>query len=308
MIFISLKRLFLISSLMFNIANASDIIATNNVKPDISNTIQEKLAKLESSFDGRIGISAINTSNGERIQYRANERFAFCSTSKLMVVSAILNKSMAAPKLLQKNITYSQKYLEDSGYSPITKKYLATGMSIAKLSEATLEYSDNTAMNLLVKQLGGPLAVTTYARSIGNETFRLDRYEPEINSAIPHDVRDTSTPAAMEKSLQSMVLGNALGLVQREQLITWLKNNTTGNAKIRAGVPLGWIVGDKTGGGDYGTGNDVGIIWPPKCPPIILAIYTTQNKKDAQSNNEVIASATRMLIDAFAKTDKCIKL
>jgi beta-lactamase class A len=162
-------------------------------------------------------------------------------------------------------------------------------------------------MNLLLKQLGGPGAVNIYARSIGDGTFRLDRYEPELNTAIPGDLRDTSTPMAMRKSLHNLVLGNTLGLMQRKQLNTWLKNNTTGNATIRAGVPKGWIVGDKTGSGDYGTRNDIGVIWVPTCSPIVLAIYTTQNKKDAQTRNDVIASATSLLINEFAQTDKCIK-
>lgn len=302
------KRAFLIIAISISFSNASNMPLTDNTKQTKLNEIQEKFAKLELSFGGRIGISAINTENNEHIQYRADERFPFCSTSKVIVVGAILNKSKKPPSILKKNIIYSQKELDNSGYHPITEKHIATGMSISELSEAALQYSDNAAMNFLIKQLGGTEAVTAYARSIGDKMFRLDRNEPELNTAIPNDVRDTTTPSAMEKSLQSLIIGNALLPSQREQLQVWLKNNTTGNATIRAGVPNGWIVGDKTGSGDYGTRNDIGIIWPAKCLPIVVAIYTTQNKKDAISRDDVIASATRILISEFALNDKCIVL
>src|SRR6185437_6091427 len=217
------------------------------------NEIQAKLAKLESSSGGRIGVYAIDTANNRKIEYRGSERFAFCSTSKVIVVSAILKKSENIPTLLQKTIKYSQKDVDKSGYAPITKKYINNGMSVAKLCEAALDYSDNTAMNLLTQTLGGVNAVTMYARSINDNKFRLDRPEPELNTAVPGDLRDTTTPEAMGASLQQLVLKDALKLPEREQLLSWLKSNTTGNAKIRAGVPKGWIVGDKTGSGDYGT-------------------------------------------------------
>lgn len=185
-------------------------------------------------------------------------------------------------------------------WSPVTEKNLASGMSISELCAATIMYSDNTAINLLMKKLGGPSAVTAFARSIGNSTFQLDNWEPELNSN-PNKLRDIATPEAMGNSLRRLALGNTLGLQQREQLLYWLKANTTGGAKIRAGVPKGWIVGDKTGtGGSYGVTNDIAIIWPPKASPIIMAIYfVTNDKNDTQHYDNVIASASRIIISSL---------
>ena len=261
------------------------------------------IEKLESSFGGRIGVYAINTANDETISYRANERFPMCSTAKVMVCAALLKNSMKNPDLLQKNIKYTKNDLVV--WSPITEKHLNDGMTISELCAAAIDYSDNTAVNLLIKQLGSPKIVTQFARSIGDKKFRLDRSEPELNTAIPGDARDTTTPAAMAKSLQKIIFGNVLRTSQREQLQIWLKVNTTGDTRIRAGVPKGWIVGDKTGGGAYGTNNDIAIIWPPKCPPIIVAIYTTQTKPDATPNDQVIAAATRIVINELAPINKC---
>lgn len=261
-------------------------------------SIQKQLAELEASYGGQIGVAAINTANNECIQYRAEQRFPVQSTFKAMAAAAILKQSMTDKQLLQQKLKYNKKDL--LFWSPITEKHLADGMTIAGLCAAAVEYSDNAAANLLVKKLGGPQAVTAYARSIGNKAFRLDGWEPNLNSN-PHDIYDTSTPAATVNSLQKLVLGNALATSQREQFVSWMKGNAVGDKRIRAGVPKGWIVADKTGSGDYGIANDIGVIWPPKGAPIIVAIYFAKDKKDAPRQEEVIASATHLLVDEFMR-------
>jgi beta-lactamase class A len=199
---------------------------------------------------------------------------------------------------MQRRIRYEKSDLVT--YSPITEKHLDSGMTVAELCAAAIQHSDNTAGNLLMKQLGGPAAITAYARSLGDTTFRLDRWETELNSAIPDDERDTTSPAAMATSLQKLTLGSALPPAQREQLVTWMKGNTPGDNRIRAGVPTGAMVADKTGGGDYGTTNDIGIIWQENRAPLVIALYFTQPQQNAKANNEVIASAARIVSQAFA--------
>jgi beta-lactamase class A len=259
---------------------------------------EARLADLEKAFGGRLGVFALNTANGAQLAYRAGERFAFCSTFKVLLASAILQRSQHHPGLLQQRIHYTQGDLVN--YSPISEKQVASGMSVAELCAAALQYSDNSAANLLIRQLGGLAAVTAFARSTGNADFRLDRWETELNSAIPGDPRDTATPESMVRSLQHLALGDGLQAPQRKQLVDWLKGNTTGGARIRAGVPASWPVGDKTGSGDYGTGNDLGIIWPAGRGPIVLGVYTTQREKDAAWRNDVIAEAAKIVTEWVA--------
>ncbi|MDW3684109.1 class A beta-lactamase [Cupriavidus sp. CV2] len=263
-----------------------------------SGAAQDRLAALESAAGGWLGVAALNTANGAQISHRANERFPFCSTFKVLAASAILKRSAAENGLLQRRIAYTKAELV--AYSPITEKHVGDGLTVAELCAAALQYSDNTAANLLMKLLGGPAAVTAFARSIGDDQFRLDRWETELNTAIPGDPRDTSTPAAMAASLQRLALGNALGGAERERLVAWMRGNTTGATRIRAGVPADWQVADKTGSGDYGTANDVGVAWPPGKPPIVLAIYFTQRDKDAAYRNDVLASAARIAAEALS--------
>jgi beta-lactamase class A len=257
-----------------------------------------QLAALESASGSRLGVVGFNTATGARVQHRADERFPFCSTFKLMLAAAVLERSAKEGGLLARRINYSKGDLVT--YSPITEKNIATGMTVAELCAAAVQYSDNTAANLLMKMLGGPPAVTAFARSSGDDAFRLERWETELNTAIPGDLRDTTTPAAMAASVERLVLGNALGAAQRQQLKTWLLGNTTSTERFLAGVPAGWKVGDKTGSGSYGTTNDVGVLWPPAGAPLVLAVYLTFPEKDAKGRNDVVASATRIAVGALA--------
>jgi len=270
-------------------------------------SVGAKLAALEASAGGRIGVYAINTANGSHLQYRSNERFPMGCTSKVMGVAAILSKAKNDDSLLSQHIKYTKKDL--STWSPITEKHLRTGMTVGDLCAASISYSDNTAMNLLVKNMGGLESMNIFARSIQNHSFRQDNGWPdEAYSGGEGNLKDSSTPKDMAKSLYRLAFTDVLAHPQKELLISWLKANTTGNFRIRAGVFKDWIVADKTGTGSvYGTTNDIGIVWPPTCAPIVMAIYFTSNDKKALKREDVIASATRILISQFAKKEECIR-
>jgi beta-lactamase class A len=274
------------------LARAADLLDQAPTTAPVSRT--GLLARLEKESGGRLGVAALNTADGRQLLHRADERFPLCSTFKMMLVAAVLARD---PSLLDKRIRYEKSDLVP--HSPVTGKHVAEGMTVDALCEATLQYSDNAAANLLMKQIGGPAAVTAYARSIGDSEFRLDRWETELNSAIPGDPRDTTTPQAMAKALQKLVMGEALPLHCRRQLKDWMIGNTTGATRIRAGVPAGWVVADKTGAGDYGTVNDIAVIWPPSRPPMLLAVYLTLPGKDDKARIEIHGEVARVAIEAF---------
>ncbi|WP_227731673.1 class A beta-lactamase BlaA [Yersinia proxima] len=290
----SLRRSLLLAGITLPLVN----FALPSWAAGVSGSLDKQLAELEQSANGRLGIAMINTANGSKILYRGAQRFPFCSTFKFMLVAAVLGQSQSQPNLLNKHINYHESDL--LSYAPITRKNLAHGMTVSELCAATIQYSDNTAANLLIKQLGGLAAVNQFARSIGDQMFRLDRWEPDLNTALPNDPRDTTTPAAMAASMNKLVLGDALLPAQRSQLATWLKRNTTGDATIRAGAPADWMVGDKTGSGDYGTTNDIAVLWPTKSAPIVLVVYFTQREKNAKSRHDVLASATKIILSQIS--------
>jgi len=260
-------------------------------------TAQTQLAALEQAAGGRLGVAAWRHGGELRVAYRADERFPLASTFKAMLAGAVLARSVSQPGLLDQHVRYEKKELVT--YSPITEKHLADGMSVADLCAATLQYSDNSAANFLMKLLGGPQAVTAFARSIGNTVFQLERWETELNSAIPGEVRDTASPASMAHSLQQLLLENSLPAQQRQQLDTWMRGNTTGDKRIRAGVPAGWQVADKTGSGAYGSVNDIGVAYPASGAPLVIAVYYTREQKKADTNQDIITAATRIVTAAL---------
>ena len=255
--------------------------------------LTQKLAALEKSSGGRLGLAWIDGA-GQRYGYRADERFPLASTFKTLAVGAILHNSVHQPELLEKQVTIVNP--DGVPWTPVTGKALGQSMSIAALCAAAIEQSDNLAANYLLRELGGPQGVTAFARQLGDNLTRLDRVEPMLNSAIPGDPRDSSTPAAMASNLYQLTLGEALPPAQRQRLIAWLQQNATGGESIRAGVPADWRVGDKTGAGDYGTTNDLAVIWPKQGAPKILALYFTQPQPKAASNKAVLAAATQAVI------------
>ncbi|MGX9731405.1 class A beta-lactamase [Janthinobacterium aestuarii] len=260
-------------------------------------TAQTQLAALEQAAGGRLGVAAWRQGSELRVAYRGDERFPLASTFKAMLAGAVLARSVSQPGLLDQHVRYEKKELVT--YSPITEKHLADGMNVADLCAATLQYSDNSAANFLMTLLGGPQAVTAFARSIGNTVFQLERWETELNSAIPGEVRDTASPASMAHSLQQLLLGNSLPAPQRQQLDAWMRGNTTGDKRIRAGVPTGWQVADKTGSGAYGSVNDIGVAYPASGAPLIIAVYYTREQKKADTNQDIITAATRIVTAAL---------
>lgn len=281
-----------LASTPFAFARAADLLDQAPANAPLSSPAL--LARLEKESGGRLGVAALNTADGRLVLHRADERFPLCSTFKMMLAATVLSRD---PALLKKRIQYDKGDLV--AHSPVTGRHVSEGMTVAELCEATLQYSDNAAANLLMKQIGGPAAVTAFARSIGDHEFRLDRWETELNSAIPGDARDTTTPLAMARSLHKLMLGENLPAAPRRQLKDWMIGNTTGALRIRAGVPAGWTVADKTGAGEYGTVNVIAIIWPPAKPPIVLSVYLTQPNKDDKARGDIHGDVAKVVIDAF---------
>lgn len=253
-----------------------------------------QLEALERQFGGQLGIWLLDQQNAEVFRFRANQRFAFCSTFKVMLCAAVLASSPDLDKLLSQKLAVTARHMVS--YSPVTEKFIGRSMSIGELCAAALQYSDNSAANLLIRWLGGVAKVNAFARSRGDHEFRLDRIETELNSALPGDPRDTSTPEAMGRSLLALTLGDGLAADASDRLCQWLKGNTTGNARIRAGLPTGWQCGDKTGTGDYGSANDIAVIWPPARQPLVLAIYTRRQQATDAPDSDIIAAATRIVL------------
>lgn len=259
-----------------------------------------KVAALEKQHGGRLGVAVMSLQGQVLLSARENERFAMCSTFKALLGAAILARVDAQRESLGRVISYQESDLLD--YAPITKDNLqAGGMTIAALNEASIQYSDNTAANLLLDAIGGPNALTEFLRRVGDQTTRLDRNEPSLNSNLLGDERDTSSPAAMARTLQKLLTGDALSLTSKEQLKAWMFGNTTGDARIKAGFDKNWLVGDKTGTGPNGAANDVAVVYPRGLRPFTIAVFYTGANGTSEGRNAVIAETARLAAEVLVK-------
>jgi beta-lactamase class A len=260
---------------------------------------QEALEALEAKNGGRLGVVALDTASGRRIAYRADERFAMCSTHKFLTAAAILQKVDAGHLSLDQPISFGQADLLE--YAPITRKNVGSGfMTVDALCAAAIEWSDNTAANLLLGLIGGPEGWTRFVRSIADQTSRLDRTEPTLNTAIPGDPRDTTTPDAMVRNLNAVLLASVLSEASRARLKGWMFASAVTDTLLRAGLPQGWRIGDKSGSGKHGTRNDVGMILPPDGTPILAAVYYTESTAPFASREKVVADAGRIIAENFS--------
>lgn len=265
-----------------------------------TSAVADRVAEIEKRDRERIGVVALDTASGQRIEHRAGERFAMCSTFKLLAAAAVLKRVDAGEDKLDRFISYSEKDLQT--HAPVTKAHVKEGgMKLGELCVAALQESDNTAANLLLISLGGPAGLTKFVRTLGDQTTRSDRMEPALNEFVASDERDTTTPSAMCRDLQTLFLGDVFSVASRQQLEEWLVGNQTRSAMIRSGVPKDWQVGDKTGRGDNGATNDIGILRPPGHAPIFLAIYTDGSKAPMERRAAAIAEVTKLVTEAIGK-------
>lgn len=260
---------------------------------------RDPLAEIEAKVGGRLGVAAVDISSGRRLAYRADERFAMCSTFKAMAVAALLKRVDAGQERLDRFVRYGEADLLT--YAPVTRAHVADGgMKLGELCAAAVELSDNTAANLILGSIDGPAGWTRFVRSIGDASSRLDRTEPALNTAVAGDPRDTTTPAAMVRDLKATLLGQALSPASRDQLNAWMIAAQTGLARLRAGMPPAWRIGDKTGSGDHGTSNDIAIAWAPAGPIVIACYLTGADAATSPARDAAIAEVGRRVAETFA--------
>jgi beta-lactamase class A len=254
----------------------------------------------EAALPARVGAAVLDTGTGQLWRYHADERFPMDSTHKAFACAALLAKADRGEASLDRRMTIAAKDLV--AYSPVTEKHIAPQtMSLAELCAAALGVSDNTAANFVLAALGGPGGLTAFFRSLGDETSRLDRTEPDLNEAAPGDARDTTTPASAVANLNKILLGSALKPASREQLTQWMTDDSVAGPLIRAALPAGWRIADKTGAGGHGSRGIVAVIWPPNRAPLVAAIYLDGTAASMDARNAAIKQIAAALVQAVAR-------
>ncbi|WP_432543725.1 class A beta-lactamase [Kineococcus sp. SYSU DK002] len=254
----------------------------------------ERFAQLEREFGARLGVFAVDTGSGRTVAHRAGERFGFASTYKALAAGELLAATTDAE--LDAVVTWTADELV--AHSPVTGRHVGSGLPLREVAGASVTVSDNTAANVVLERLGGPAGLEARLRALGDATTEVEHGEPEVNDVAPGDVEDTSTPQALATALRAHAVDGALEPADRAQLVEWLRGSTTGGGLIRAGVPAGWVVGDKTGRtGTRGSLNDIGVVWPGgDRAPWVLAVLSDRADVDAEPDEALLAAATGVVV------------
>jgi beta-lactamase class A len=258
-------------------------LAAAVARPAAAARASSALKAIHKRIGGRLGVHVLDSQSGKRIVYDDDSRYSMASTFKMMLGAALLWQVDRGAFPLTHELAVDRNDLLAN--SPVLEPQLAAGvtaLSVRDLCRAAVTFSDNAAANVLLKGIGGPAALTAFARSIGDQVTRLDRIEPELNANSPGDERDTTTPRAMVESMLRIFTQDVLSLASRALLIDWMTASRTGLNRVRAGLPKSWQSGDKTGTGQNGAFNDLVLTWPPERRPILIAVYMSESALDAK--------------------------
>ena len=229
----------------------------------------DPIAAIEARHGGRLGVFVLDTGSGRVLAHRADERFLLCSTFKGVLAAMVLSRVDAGHDDLSQPVAYGEQDLLPP--SPVTGAHVKEGaLSVGALCEAILLVSDNAAANLLLARVGGPPALTAFARTLGDRVTRFDRYE--LAAGERSGTLDTTTPRAIVETARAMLLGDVLSAASRARLGEWMVACRVGKARLRASFPPAWVTADRTGTGD-GVCNDYAMVRRPQGGPLVMAAY-----------------------------------
>ncbi|WP_170347579.1 class A beta-lactamase [Ruegeria atlantica] len=271
-------------------------IATTLAAQSPFEPISASVAQVEDQLGARVGVALLDTGTGQTWFHRADERFPMNSTMKAPLCGAVLARNDAGELSLQELLPIRQTDIVS--YAPVTEQQVGNELTISEFCFATLDISDNTAANLLIDRLGGPNEVTKFLRKIGDPVSRLDRREPELNIFNKNDPRDTTSPAAMAKTLRALLTEDTLSPSSQDQLIEWMSHGGVTGDLLRDDAPADWAIADKSGAGKYSR-NIIALVTPSGREPWIVSIFISEAKVDFETRNaalkELGASAIRVM-------------
>lgn len=259
----------------------------------------EEIAAAEQRLGGKVSVAVLNTENKYLWQHRGYRNVAITSTFKPLLCAKVLSDAEAQFGLLQKEILISPEDLQE--YSPVTGEYKGKALSVGALCEATLATSDNTAANLLLRQIGGPARLTEYLRDLGDETTRVDHYEPELNRVERRSTLNTTTAVAISNTLNRLMFEPHLSAESRQQLSEWMRGNRVSDRLLRSVLPEGWLIADRSGAGAFGARSIVAVLWPQKHPPVVVAIYISHTMAPMAKRDMEIARLGKVVFQMIGE-------
>jgi beta-lactamase class A len=296
--------------------------------------LEAEFARFAAMTDGSVGIAARRIGGKQTVVLNGNTLFPMASTYKVAVAGTILAQVDRGTLSLDTMLDVDPRMMVSDGIADMLPHPGVT-LSVFNLMELMLTRSDNSATDVLVRQGGGPQAVTAWLRSVGIRDQRVDDNTAHLlyramgiapdagsfgrnvdaaleadaglrerdahdlpNLAFAADPRDTSTPEAMLDLLIKIAQGKALKPETTHTLPDIMSRCKTGEHRLKALLPPGTPIAHKTGSLN-GLGNDVGIVTLPDGSAFAIAVFVMKDTKGRETRDRIMAEAARATHDYF---------
>ena len=263
-------------------------------------TVEQAIVALEGKLSARIGVTVLEVKTGEQWSYKGDERFPLTSTFKTLACAKLLQDAERQRLKLTDSVTVQKSDLVT--YSPVIEKQVGQAVTLNAACAAAMHTSDNTAANIVLHAVGGPEGITRFMRELGDPVTRLDRREPELNQGLAGDERDTTTPNAIARSLQTLLFGSALSPSSRQQLQRWMEQNQVTGNLLRSVLPAGWTIADRSGAGGFGARSITAVVWPNTATPpspLIISIYIADTDAPMEARNQAIVTLGQAIFKRY---------
>jgi beta-lactamase class A len=283
-------------------AGAQPSVSSTPATPTQGGSGAELSARLKAICEkagGRCGVAVTHVETGRGAAFGGGTPLPLYSVFKLPLAVAVLKE------VEEGRLGLDQKVPVDPAETvPGTEENSAlwrrpTERPLRELLEYSIARSDNTSTDKMLALVGGPEAVTRRMRALGLDSIAVSSTVKDfLKSKEAHP--NTGAAEDLARLLVLLRKGEALAPPQAEVLLGIMSRTVTGDRRLRAGVPAGTPVADKTGSGPATT-NDVGLVTlPGDRGHLALAVLLDGSKLPPAKQEEVIAEVARAAYDAHA--------
>jgi beta-lactamase class A len=255
---------------------------------------------LAAKAGGKVGISVLHVESGRSVSVSGREWAPLQSVFKLPLAIAVLQEVQGGQLSLDQMLTVTAVD-RAPGVASNEKKWneVPRTVSIRQLLEYSLVDSDNTSSDKLLDLIGGPAALTGRMQSLGFQgiVVRARTKAMGASGELPNE----GTAEALVQLLAAVARGGILEANQRALLWDLMGRARTGERRIRAGLPAGTQVLDKTGTGGNGSAtNDVGLVTlPENAGHLAIAVLISASSLPPRAQEDLIAEIARTAFDSF---------
>lgn len=260
-------------------------------------TIVDKIKVIERQIGAQIGVAIYDVKTQDLWNYNGDFRFPLMSTFKTLACAKLLSDVDKGYQSFETSVVIQKDSLVT--WSPITKNHIGEMFSLKQACSAAMIMSDNTASNIVLDGINGPISLTKFLRSIGDNITRLDRIEPFLGEAVKGDLRDTTTPNAITESLHKLLFGRVLSKESKTQLKQWMIDNKVSDSLLRSVLPRDWSIADRSGAGGFGSRGITAVVWSAIRSPLIISIYLTQTSASFDEQNKAIADIGKEIFTIY---------